>query len=378
MHDDDFEPLRSIGLNDRLQRQAQSTLASARALPAATFPDRAPTPPRLLRVSEVHRETHRLHDGRGEHAARAAPWLPREWAEPGEALAVGDWVWARADADGTHWIEARVPPAQRLLRRDAHGHRHAVATHVDTALLVMGLDADFNPRRLERFLALLEGTGIEPLVVLTKADLVAPDPAMREAVVADEVDALRARVGAGVPLRVVDATRPEAALTLAPWLERGRTLVLLGSSGAGKSTLTNTLLGEARQATGAVRESDGRGQHTTTARVLRPLPSGACVIDTPGVRALRPDTDEAALDASFADIVEAARHCRFRDCQHRDEPGCVVRERVPPDRLANYRKLQQELRRDQLGALARQRLLATWKQREREGAMRARAKRGET
>jgi ribosome biogenesis GTPase len=377
MHDDDIEPLRSIGLNETLLRQAHDTLRAARPLPSEIFPDGEPTVARLTRVSEVHRETHRLHDGRGEHGARAAPWLQRDWAEHGDALAVGDWVWARAGLDGTLWIEARLPPERRLLRRDAHGHRHAVASHVDTALLVMGLDADFNPRRLERFLALLEGTGVAPLVVLTKADLVAPDPAMREAMVADEVDALRARVGTTLPLCVVDATQPDAALALAPWLERGRTLVLLGSSGAGKSTLTNSLLGEARQATGAVRDSDGRGQHTTTARVLRPLPSGACVIDTPGVRALRPDGGEAALDASFADIAEAARHCRFRDCQHQDEPGCAVRERVLPDRLANYRKLQRELRRDHLSVLERQRLLASWKQRGREGALRAKAKRGE-
>ena len=130
---------------------------------------------------------------------------------------------------------------------------------------------------------------------------------------------------------------------------------MLGSSGAGKSTLTNTLLGAAAQDTGAVRENDGRGMHTTTARSLHRLAGGACVIDTPGVRTLRPDTDAATLAASFDDIEALSGRCRFRDCRHHDEPGCAVREGIDPDRLRNYQKLLRESRRDTIGALERQR-----------------------
>jgi ribosome biogenesis GTPase len=239
----------------------------------------------------------------------------------------------------------------------------------------MGLDADYNPRRLERYLLLAHAARVAPVVVLTKADLVAPSPAMREALVADETEALRARIGPQIPVLAVDGTSPEAALALAPWLLPGQTVVLLGSSGAGKSTLTNTLAGLSLQDTGAVRTHDSRGKHTTTARTLYRLPGGACVIDTPGLRALRPDLDEATLAQGFGDIDALAPRCRFRDCGHGDEPGCAVRESVAPDRLRNFHKLQRELKRDTMTALERQRQLAEWKARGRAGAQRWKQKR---
>ena len=152
-------------------------------------------------------------------------------------------------------------------------------------------------------------------------------------------------------------------------------MVLLGSSGAGKSTLTNTLAGRALQDTGAVRSHDSRGKHTTTARTLFPLASGACVIDTPGLRALRPDLDEDQLGASFADIRALAPQCRFRNCSHGSEPGCAVRAAVDADRLRNHDKLLREARRDTLSALERQRLRSQWKAQGRAGEARARAKR---
>ena len=175
-------------------------------------------------------------------------------------------------------------------------------------------------------------------------------------------------------LFVVDATdRP--ARSASRRRGAGQTLVLLGSSGAGKSTLTNTLLGRAVQDTGAVREHDSRGKHTTTSRSLHRLPGGACVIDTPGLRALRPDVDEATLAASFGDIEALAAQCRFRDCRHEDEPGCAVREGVA-DRLRNYHKLLREARRDTMTVLERQQQLAMWKARGRAARERMKKKRG--
>jgi ribosome biogenesis GTPase len=182
-------------------------------------------------------------------------------------------------------------------------------------------------------------------------------------------------VPAHLDLFAIDGTDPYTVQQLRPYLVAGQTLVVLGSSGAGKSTLTNTLLGRHAQDTGAVREHDSRGKHTTTSRSLHLLPGGACVIDTPGLRALRPDVDEATLMATFGDIESLAARCRFRDCKHHDEPGCAVREGVPADRVRNYHKLLREARRDTMSVLERQQQLATWKARGRAGRERVKQKR---
>jgi ribosome biogenesis GTPase / thiamine phosphate phosphatase len=358
----DVEPLRSIGLTQPVLQHLYRSLLESSCEP----------PLRLMRLTEVHRETVRLHDGHVERGARLLPRLARTLDEAGDAPAVGDWVVAGSDAHGDFWLHERLPPLTRLARRDADGRRHALVSNVDTALFVMGLDDDFNPRRLERYFALVHGSGMLAVVVLSKADAAAP------AGVTHALDALRGRVPAGVEVLAVDARCADAALALAPWLGGGQTLVVLGSSGAGKSTLTNTLLGRAQQDTGAVREHDGRGKHTTTARSLHRLPGGACLIDTPGLRALRPDADASGVAASFGDIEALAPLCRFRDCRHGDEPGCAVRAGVPADRLRNFHKLLREARRDGLTVLQRREQLALWKARGREGHARLKAKRGES
>jgi ribosome biogenesis GTPase len=172
-----------------------------------------------------------------------------------------------------------------------------------------------------------------------------------------------------------DGTDPYTVQQLRAYLGAGQTLVVLGSSGAGKSTLTNTLLGRAVQDTGAVREHDSRGKHTTTSRSLHRLPKGACLIDTPGLRALRPVADERAVAQSFTDVAALAAQCRFRDCRHGDEPGCAVRAGVSADRLRNFHKLLREARRDNMSLLERRQQLAQWKARGRAGQARAKAKR---
>ena len=328
---------------------------------------------RLARITLVHRESVRLHDGIVEQGARALPRLVRSLAEEDTALAVGDWVLAAGDAHGGCWVHERIPPLTHIARRDSDGRRHPVVSNVDTALLVMGLDDDFNPRRLERYLALVYCDAIIPVVVLTKVDVAAPTV---EAL-AVRVDLLRGRIPNHVDVIAVNATDASAASALAPYVHCGQTLVLLGSSGAGKSTLINTLVGARVQDTGPVRANDGRGKHTTTSRSLHRLPYGACVIDTPGLRTLRPDGDEAALACSFADVEALAGQCRFRDCRHAAEPGCAVREVLDADRLRNYHKLVREVRRDTLTALDRQRLVAEWKARGRAAKVKLKAKRGE-
>jgi len=357
----EFEQLSALGLTPALaNRAAAMSVADGQMY-------------EMLRITAVHRSTVGAHDGRGERSARALPRVVRTLQEEGTALAVGDWVLATSDALGETWIEARVPPTSHIARRDGDGRSHPVVSNVDSALLVMGLDDDFNPRRLERYLALVHGDGITPVVVLTKADVATPTPAALEA----KLQLLDGRVPRGTEILAVNAMDSSAARALASYLARGQTLVLLGSSGAGKSTLTNTLLGAHVQDTGAVRENDGRGKHTTTSRSLHRLPGGACVIDTPGLRTLRPDADEAALAAAYDDIEALAARCRFRDCRHADEPGCAVREGIGSDRLRNYHKLLREMRRDSLTALERQRQLSMWKERGREAKIRMKAKRGD-
>jgi ribosome biogenesis GTPase len=350
----DVERLRRIGLSRAMLQQALALTESGH----------------LLRVTQVHRETLHLHDGQQLQSARMLPKLARALLEQEAALAVGDWAVAQQDEHGQWWVVGVLAPQSYVVRRDGSGKRHVVVSNVDTVFIVMGLDSDFNVNRLERYLALVHasGPGVLPVAVLTKADLCAD--------VDVQLDALRGRIPGHVPVHVVNGLHAAAAAELAPYLGAGQTIVLLGSSGAGKSTLTNTLLGNAVQDTGAVRESDGRGMHTTTARSLHLLHSGACVIDTPGVRTLRPDTDEQTLAESFADIDALAQHCRFRDCTHHDEPDCAVRASVDAQRLKNFHKMLRDARRDTLSALERKAQLSVWKQRSRGGRERAKMKHG--
>jgi ribosome biogenesis GTPase len=365
MNEIDIERLRSIGMTPAILDHIQQEIANQ--MPASGTDDDEPRC--LMRVTEVRRETLRLHEGHAEHTARVLPRVMRILNEADTGLAVGDWVLAQRDTHAAWWVHAHLPPLTQLARRDAGGRRHPVVSNVDTALLVMGLDDDFNPRRLERYLALAHAGAVLPVIVLTKADVAAPG------VVAAALEAMRGRIPAALDLVIVDARSPDAAALLAPHLGAGKTLVLLGSSGAGKSTLTNTLAGQDVQDTGPVRAHDSRGKHTTTARSLHRLPGGACVIDTPGLRVLRPDIDEGALGASFGDIESLAGACRFRDCRHVGEPGCAVRASVAPDRLRNFHKMLREARRGDLSVLERQQQVAQWKARGRAGRERMKAKR---
>jgi ribosome biogenesis GTPase / thiamine phosphate phosphatase len=366
----DFERLRSLGLTFALAQQA--TLISASVEDANL---------QLMRLTEVHRDSVRLHDGVLTRHAHISTKLSRRLMDEDSELAVGDWVLAAAPTEAipTHRVHERVPPQTHLVRRDADGRRHAVVSNVDTALLVMGLDDDFNLRRLERYIALVQGTGVVPVIVLTKADVVLDARSLYE-----RQHAVRERMVSEWEIFCVDARDADTAARLSHLARAGQTLVLLGSSGAGKSTLTNTLLsrqaneeGAHQQDTGPVRAHDSRGKHTTTARSLFQLPSGACVIDTPRLRALRPDAGAGMVAATFADIAALAPQCRFRNCAHTSEPGCVVREGVDADRLQNYQKLLREARRDTMSVLERQQQLATWKARGRAGKAREKMKRGE-
>jgi ribosome biogenesis GTPase len=303
-------------------------------------PDDAPADASIARVIAQHRAGYELHDGASAFNAQPAPRFLKRGLDPAERPAVGDFV---VVAPGSPPVIESVLPRRTVLSRAAAGERHQrqmIAANVDAVFVLNGLDGDLNPARIERYLVLVQDSGATPVVVLTKADR-ADD--------ADEaVAALRSRVPAAVEIVAINAKSPESVAPLLKYLGPGDTAVLVGSSGVGKSTLTNTLLGEARQATSAVREHDSRGRHTTTHRALIALPSGGCLIDTPGMRELKLTGEEDLGQGQFADIEALAEKCRFGDCSHRSEPGCAVRAaladgRLDPARWQNYEKLRDEL-----------------------------------
>ena len=329
-------PLQAIGW-----RWTPPTLDPAWAGLIATHPDA-----RLARISEQHRSGYLVAES--VDAAHRAESLP-EWQRAGsyrkgetapEARpAVGDWVLIEGEAPNALRIVALLPRFSAIKRGAAGEHykQQVIAANIDTVFVVCGLDADFNPRRIERYLLLVGGSGVQPVIALTKSD---KDGADVEAAL-HELRAL------DVPVFAVNAKDRASVAALEPWLGEGQSIVLVGSSGAGKSTLTNTLLGIEKMKTGAVRDGDDRGRHTTTHRALIALPSGACIIDTPGMRELKP-TGEEDVAESFADIEALAEQCKFRDCKHAKEPGCAVRAAVErgeidAERVANFLKLSDEV-----------------------------------
>jgi ribosome biogenesis GTPase / thiamine phosphate phosphatase len=275
----------------------------------------------------------------GEPFAAAVAGGLRHRARSGALPAIGDWVGVRRPDGGPAAIVGVLPRRTALSRLGPDGRERVLAANVDRALVVMGLDGDLNPRRLERYLALCGAAGVPVVVVLSKADL-SPEPAARQAEIATQIGE--------TPVIALDLRTDDVDAALAPHLLAGRTAVLLGSSGAGKSTLTNRLLRADVQRTAAVRAHDHRGQHTTTFRQLFALPSGALLIDTPGLRtlALLGEGDED-LGVAFEDVEAVALACQFSDCRHDKEPDCAVLAAITTGsldaaRVASYKKLVAE------------------------------------
>jgi ribosome biogenesis GTPase len=280
--------------------------------------------------------------------------LHGDWhaAAGSERPTVGDWLLLTdtGHASASQAVEyqlSRILPRTSVLQRTAPGQEHrssveqqVLCANIDTAFVVAALDQSFNERRIERYLALVQGCGVQAVVVLTKADLSDDAQSM--------VNALRTRLK-GTDVVALDATGPDVRDHLGPWCLATDTIVLLGPSGVGKSTLTNALGGRALQATQAVRAGDAKGRHTTTRRSLFALDGDLCLIDTPGMRELRLAIDEDSLDTSFDDIARLASACRFSDCGHAGEPGCAVAAalangKLSQDRWSSYQRLRQEVR----------------------------------
>lgn len=284
----------------------------------------------------------RLWSAGGEILAEATGKLRHEAAGRHELPAVGDWVAFRPDPHGLRArIEAILPRRSAFTRKVAGSEtkQQVVAANIDTVFLISSLDRDFNPRRVERYLLLTAQSGARPVIVLNKTDIAGPHvdeaaEAIREIAGGAAIHALSARTGAGLA-------------ALAPYLDPGETVALLGSSGVGKSSIINALAGEDVLRTRSVRASDSRGRHTSTHRQMVRLPGGALLIDTPGMRELQLWDVGESLNQAFDDIDAHTAGCRFRDCRHKSEPGCAVKAAVaagtlPPARYESFLKLQAE------------------------------------
>ncbi|PSW22274.1 ribosome small subunit-dependent GTPase A [Photobacterium sanctipauli] len=280
------------------------------------------------RVVEQHRSGVVVMGEQGQQSLTQSP--------NGERVCVGDWVLFDDNLKLHRCLER-----QSLFKRKAPGTKvdtQLIAANIDSLLVVCSLNNDFNLSRIERYLALAKEAEVEPIIVLTKADQ------------CEDVEDKRQQVQALDPLLMVHAINgldPEYLQELAGYCTQGKTLALLGSSGVGKSTLVNGLMGAEVQSTAAIREDDSKGRHTTTSRALKWLPQGGLLMDTPGMRELQLSDCEQGVSDTFSEITELAQQCRFGDCSHESEPGCVVQQAIAdgtlaPRRLVSYQKLMRE------------------------------------
>jgi ribosome biogenesis GTPase len=298
------------------------------------------------RIAAERRGVYDVWSAHGSGRARLAGRLRVEWQDGG-APGVGDWVVvADAPAPGRTVVIERILDRRTVFTRGAAGRDarvQVIAANVDLVFAVCGLDADFNVRRIERYLARIWASGAEPAVILNKADLCADVPGRLSEVASHAI---------GVSIHAISALHGEGVEAVRGHIRSGMTVAFVGSSGAGKSTLVNALAGEPRMRTGEVRAHDARGRHVTTHRQLLLLPGGGLLLDTPGMRELQ-ILDDEGLDSVFADVAALARDCRFRDCRHDTEPGCAVKRAVESgaldaDRFEHYRKLEREAQANEL------------------------------
>lgn len=254
---------------------------------------------------------------------------------------VGDWVCVKGGLSGDLGIIQALLPRKTVIERQVAGDEsesQLIAANIDTLFLVSGLDAEFNRNRIQRYLTLAGNSGARPVILLNKSDL-----CQDLETVLQEVES----IAPNVAVHAVSAISESSIDCIRPYLQPGQTVAMLGSSGVGKSTLANALLGEAKLLTRSNRDADGKGRHTTTWRELIPLPCGGNLIDLPGMRELQLTGETEGLRRAFEDIELLLKQCRFRNCRHEGEPGCVIEAAIEkgeldPSRYAQYEKMKRE------------------------------------
>ena len=313
-------------------------------------PDLAPG-----RVVEVHAERYTVRMAHADCRAELTGNLRYSLEERAAFPTVGDWVAAVVCGEEQALIHHVLPRRSELARRSVSGRseRQVIAANIDVALIVQSADRDFNLNRLERYLTVVYGAAIAPVLLLSKTDLAS------ESTLVDLRAAVRARHPA-LEVLGVNCLNPGGLEALAGRIEPGRTYCVLGSSGTGKSTLINALLGEERLATRAISDWNQRGKHTTSFRSLIVLPQGGILVDTPGMREIGGVDGPQALEIVFDDIHTLTQTCHFSDCRHEEEPGCAVRAAIEagaldPGKLENYRRMEREMAHFEASASERRR-----------------------
>lgn len=310
--------LESIGFNDWLRSQVDTEKTAIHE---------------LARVVSVHRDSYTITKGQGDVFAELAGNLYYTADSPSDLPTTGDWVYASFYDDESHAIIHGVLPRKTVLQRKTSGKLvdiQLIAANIDVAFIMQSLDSNLNLRRLERYLVMINESGITPVILLSKCDL------MEET----EVENIKKQIAAIAPQTTILAfsnLSGDNIDAITSTFVRGHTYCLLGSSGVGKTTLLNSILGSDQFATRAVNEKHSKGRHTTTSRELIQLENGALIIDTPGMRELGNISVDAGLDETFSDVLELTRQCKFSNCSHSNEKGCAILAAIESGELAENR-----------------------------------------